>query len=449
MKLAELALAAYRPHRNLLDDAAITLAVNLLGTLLLFLTQVFLARLMGVTEFSLYSFSFTILTIASTLSVFGFDVAVLRFIPAALAHEDWRTLRGFTVRAIQVTILTSTLAGLLVAAAAWLLGGRWTSGLAPTLMATAFGIPFACLLLLYSAFARGLKRPLLAAAPRLLLKPVAFVGFAALLWLFAPPLRADRAVLAELGANLLAVAFLAAVIAAQLRPLWRRFEPSFDTRKWVGVSFPLFLTTGFQLLTRQTDILLLGTIMGAHTVGPYAAASRISQLAAFGLLSINAVLPALVSRHLAKGELDAARKIVSVASFAIFIFSAAAAAIIWLFANFFLGAFGTGFADAVPVLHILIVGQVLNAVTGSVSYILGVTGHQKVLALVVLSTMFVNALLCALTIPLFGQIGAAVAVTVSTSASNLFLVYVCTKRAAIDPSIYGAVKRLLTRQAAH
>jgi O-antigen/teichoic acid export membrane protein len=442
-RLAEMAIAAYRPHRDLLDDAAITLAVNLFGTLLLFLTQIFLARLMGVAEFSLYSFSFTILTIASTLSLFGFDVAILRFLPAALARADWPGLRGFMRRALQATFASSIVAGLALAGGAWLLAGQLTPGLPRTLVATAAGIPGACLLLLYSAFARGLKQPFLAAGPRLLLKPTAFMAFAALLAFMGAPLSADRAVAAELLANLLTAGLIARIVAAHVQPSIRGIEPEFQTRMWIGVSFPLFLTTVFQLLTRQTDILLLGSFMGADTVGPYAAASRISQLAAFGLLSINAVLPALVSKHMAKGEFETARKIVSVASGAIFLFSAVAAAIIWFSADLFLGWFGHGFRNAVPILHILIAGQVLNAMTGSVSYILGVTGHQKILAFIVLSTMLLNALLCMLLIPAFGPKGAAIAVTLATSASNLVLVVICSKRVGIDPSIFGSLKRLL------
>lgn len=438
-------LAAYRQYRHLLDDAVITLAVTFMGTILLFLTQVLLARVLGVSEFSLYTYSFTILIIASKLSVFGFDIAVQRFVPTALAHENWRMLRGFLKRALQTTILASIVIGLLLAGAAWLFAERMTPGLPRTLLATSVAISVSCLLLLYSAYARGLKRPLLAAAPRLLLKPLMLIAMVSLLVWGGRAVSAYQAVAAELVANLLAVAFLAFVVGAQFRPLLKGVAPAFDTRMWIGVSFPLFLTAGSQLLTQQTDILMLGNLLGADTVGPYAAASRISQLAAFGLLSINAVLPALVAKHVAKGELDIARNIVGVASFAIFIFSAAAAVVIWLFADLFLGLFGHGFRDAVPVLHILIIGQILNAMTGSVSFILGVTGHQKILAQVVLSTMVLNALLCAALIPMFGPKGAAIAVSMSNGLSNTVLVIVCIRRAGIDPSILGAVKRMLVR----
>lgn len=437
--------AAYRQNRHLLDDAAIALAVNLMGTALLFLTQVLLARVLGVSEFSLYAYSLTILTIASTLSVFGFDIAVQRFVPTALAHENWRMLRGFMKRALQVTILASIMTGLLLAGAAWLFAERMTEGLSQTLLTTSMAIPASCLLLLYSAYARGLKRPLLAVAPRLLLKPLIFIALVGLLVLGGWADSAYHAVAAELVASLLAVAFLALVVGVQLRPLFNGVAPAFKTRMWIGVTFPLFLTAGFQLLTRQTDILMLGSFLGADTVGPYAAASRISQLAAFGLLSINAVLPALVAKHLAKGELDIARNIVGVASFAIFIFSAAAAVVIWLLADLLLDLFGHAFQDAVPILHILIIGQMLNAMTGSVSFILGVTGHQKILAQVVMSTMVLNALLCAALIPMLGPNGAAIAVSTSTGLSNIVLVIICIKRVGINPSLIGAVQRMLIR----
>ena len=136
-----LALSAYREHRHLLDDAAITLAVNIVGTLLLFLALVLLARLMSVGEFSLYTYGFAILTIGATLSVLGFDVAILRFVPRALVENDWAKHRGFIRRAVQGTVLASVIGGLLLAGAVAVFGGRLTSGLPQTLMVVAATLP--------------------------------------------------------------------------------------------------------------------------------------------------------------------------------------------------------------------------------------------------------------------------------------------------------------------
>lgn len=437
---AKLALAASQKEQRLLLDVGLTLGVNLGGTLLLFLLQVLLARVLGEVGYSQFSYTFAILTVLTTLALFGFDVGIQRFVPTAIEEENAGELRGYLLRAMQALLVMSTTLGAMLVAGALALSGQISYELQTLLILAAFAIPGSSLLLLASACARALGRPLLAAAPRLAMKPLLVIAGVGGLALAQPQVTPSQALMVEIAAGLTLAGFVAFAVAQHLRPTLHASHASFRTGAWLAVSFPLFLNAGFQIMTRQTDVLILGGFIGAAEVGSYVVATKIAALAAFGLLAINAVVPPMVVRHVVRGERDQAQRVLGIASLALFAFSLGTALVLWVLGEKILGWFGEGFMVAKPLLDILIIGQMLNAATGSVSFILGVTGHQKVLAKVVAGALLFNIALCFALIPAFGAMGAAVAVTAATSASNLILLVLCKSRTGLDPSIWGLMR---------
>ncbi|WP_416832719.1 MAG: oligosaccharide flippase family protein [Erythrobacter sp.] len=421
-------------------DVGLTLGVNLGGTLLLFLLQVLLARVLGEVGYSQFSYTFAILTVLTTLSLFGFDVGIQRFVPTAIEEDNAGELRGYLLRAMQAMLVMATALGAMLVASALALSGHISEELQTLLVLAAFAIPGGSLLLLASACARALRKPLLAAAPRLAVKPLLVIAGIAALALAQPQLTPSQAMMVEIAASLALAGFVALAVALHLNPTLRASPASFRTGAWLAVSFPLFLNAGFQIMIRQTDVLILGGFIGADEVGSYVVATKIAALASFGLLAINAVVPPIVVRHVVRDEHDQAQRVLGIAALALFAFSLGTGLVLWVLGEMILGWFGESFVVAKPLLNLLIMGQLLNAGTGSVSFILGVTGHQNVLAKVVAGALLLNIALCFALIPAFGAMGAAVAVTLATSASNLVLLVLCKSRTGLDPSILSAMR---------
>jgi O-antigen/teichoic acid export membrane protein len=73
-------------------------------------------------------------------------------------------------------------------------------------------------------------------------------------------------------------------------------------------------------------------------------------------------------------------------------------------------------------------GQAVNVITGSVGYLLTMSGNERDLRFVtILSGITVVILTCTLT-PLYGAIGATVATAFSLAMQNLMAVYFVKKR---------------------
>ena len=192
-----------------------------------------------------------------------------------------------------------------------------------------------------------------------------------------------------------------------------------------------------QLLVRSTDTILISFFHGTATSGPYSAANRIALLAAFGLMAVNAVLPPLIARYHVRGEKRDLQRLVTLAARVTFLFSVIATAVLVLLREPVLAAFGSEFSAASTALVILCGGQLVNALTGSVGFVLSMTGNHRVVLTTLIWTTAGHAVLCVVLIPTHGIEGAAWATASAIGISNIVLALRCRYSVSIDPSIFG------------
>ena len=92
-------------------------AVNGTGMVLLFVSQIVLARIIGVVEFGIYSYVLSWLGVLALGGKAGLDSALQRFIPEYAGKQQWGLCHGVLRRGYQISFLAS----LLLVALAWLL----------------------------------------------------------------------------------------------------------------------------------------------------------------------------------------------------------------------------------------------------------------------------------------------------------------------------------------
>jgi len=91
-----------------------------------------------------------------------------------------------------------------------------------------------------------------------------------------------------------------------------------------------------------------------------------------------------------------------------------------------MGLFGSQFESGWVVLLILAAGQFVNVVTGSVGYLLMMSGHESLMRNNIIFSALLNLALNILCVPTLGIVGAAVATAISLAVMNivsLWLVY--------------------------
>ena len=85
--------------------------------------------------------------------------------------------------------------------------------------------------------------------------------------------------------------------------------------------------------------------------------------------------------------------------------------------------FGDGFEEGKNILRILVIAQFIIVLTGSVSLLLSMTGHEKDLKNCALLSGICSIILSLILIPFYGVIGAALATTAAISIQNFMGVY--------------------------
>jgi O-antigen/teichoic acid export membrane protein len=213
----------------------------------------------------------------------------------------------------------------------------------------------------------------------------------------------------------------------------RRVYPRFENRLWLQSVLPLAFIGGMYLINKNASIVILGFFVPAEQIGIYRVAVQVSMLASFGLQAMNMVVAPRFASLYARGEMGSLQHLVTSSARAILGFNLLVTAGSALLGGWFLGLFfGPEFVAAYAPLMILLIGQFVNSASGSVGFLLNMTGHERETARGMAVSAVLNLLLNLLLAPSFGIAGAAVATTAALVTWNVLLWWAVRKRLGIN-----------------
>jgi O-antigen/teichoic acid export membrane protein len=388
-----------------------------LGTGLSFGFNIILARLLGAKGAGVYYLALTVTTIASVVGRLGLDNTLLRFTAANAEQKDWDKVAGIYRMGIRIAVGASILVTLIILiSASWIAQGIFSEEtLTAPLRLMAFGILPMSLLILHAELLKGLKR----------IRDAMMIQSVGLPMLGVPLLAILGVSLGLLGA---AVAYVISAFAVLLLGIgfWRRATPQlrnlngcFDIRLLISTSLPLFWVTSMNLVMSWTDIIMLGIWTDSKTVGIYGVAARTAMLTSFILPAVNSIVAPKFAGLYAQKDYQS---LSTLARNSAQIMTCLAAPVLLLFVvapKWVLGFFGTGFISGANVLVILAIGQFVNVSTGSVGYLLMMSGYEKLMRNTIIVSAVFNILLNSILIPKYGISGAAIATAISLAMMNL------------------------------
>jgi O-antigen/teichoic acid export membrane protein len=301
-------------------------------------------------------------------------------------------------------------------------------------------VPAWALLLLFQAFLQSQERWSISSAILHVVQPVTFGLGLAVLWLVD---RLDRldAVLAALAVSVV----VAAVVAA--RTVWSGVPdalrqgsvgapppPASDSRlvtgddeaveqaRWRAAARSFFSGHLAITVTGSADVLILAMFAPREQVALYAIASRVALLAR----SINSGIEAIVAPRLAQGwsarrpdriqrEVDMAIALAAGPTIAL-------ATAIVVFREPLLGIVGDDYRAAGPVLVILLIGNVVQALTGPCGYVVSLTDNERVHARIMMTAAATLVAGCLAVAGPGGPVAVAAVTTMVTASWNLALV---------------------------
>lgn len=415
---------------------------HLTGAALALLAQLALARFLGISHYGYYVYAFAWIMILAQLCRLGFQNSLIRFTASYRTTRDWPGLLGLVRRGSQSVLAAAVMAALGLAGIAWMLSGKMPAAQFHTFAIAALVVIPLALLGVAQGLLRGYRRPARALLP---FRTFIHGGTLLLVLLVGATVGLDSAPVA-MGLTLLAATASLAIawlwVRQALAPDIAGAAPDYRTRLWLRASLPLLLMEGMSILMKQADTAMLGALVGTDQAGLYFPVARMSELAAFGLMSANAIVAPMIAELHTAGDRERLQRLLTLAAIGTSAVTVAAALAFWLLGAWALGLFGPEFPAAWPALMILLGGQMVNALCGPVGLLMTMTGHQDRAATVLVCAAILNVGLNAVLIPPFGLMGAAVATAISTAAWNLGLLVAVWRTHRLNPSIFARWPRV-------
>lgn len=396
-----------------------------------YLFKIYLARRLGPSPLGVYALGMTVVGVLSILGVAGLPQAASRFVAVYSARGEHGALRGFLWRSLLV------IAGLLaVCAVAMMLTRQWVAtGLydAPTL---AGFMGFFAAIMITGALVTWLGQVMGGfqdAARRTIVTQI--VGNPLMILMAALAIEAGWGLRGYLWAQIVANVFAAALLGVFL---WRLLPQ--DARPGAGPLEPLgpgvasfcrvvFAMTVLEFVLTQADKVILGLYMAPREIGIYTLAAAMVAFVPVLLQSVNQIFAPMIADLYARGERELLGRIYQTVTKWVIGFTAPLAIVLIVFASPMLAIFGPAFTAGAMVLAVGTLGQMVNVSTGSVGYLLLMSGNQRRVmeaeGVVAVVTIAMNVLL----VPRMGMMGAAIASATAAALMNLLML--CSVRSKL------------------
>ncbi len=204
-------------------------------------------------------------------------------------------------------------------------------------------------------------------------------------------------------------------------------------KRIVKYSGPLTVTDGANVLDKRVDTLLVGFFLNPTAVAFYMIGKQVVTFIETPMAALGFTLSPTYNSEKVKGNIELAANIYEQAlCYALLIYIPAATGLILIAEPFVKIIFGGQYTGAVPVLQVLSVYAVLQAITKLTSNGLDFLGRARERAVVMIFTSISNVVLNIILIPRFGVVGAAFATLITFSIYTFANLYIIKIELGID-----------------
>jgi O-antigen/teichoic acid export membrane protein len=427
--------------RRVAQGGATALAIYVVAAGIAASSQLLIARLIGAEAYGIYAYVIAWMTILGYVSALGFDVALLRFVPAYQTLGAWSLARG-VIQYAERRALAVSLVLVLIGAFAIL---TWPRPLSPDLRNTFLVglalVPVLALLWIRCAIVRAFGGVMLALLPDKVARDGVLLAIIVLsVVVFRQPTGSPFAMTATLAGAIGGLG-LASLAMRRLRPdELAGVDAEYAAAYWRQTALPLLLIGAAEALLNRTGVVILGWFGETRDAGIYSLATNIALLAILPRAAVNTLFAPTISRLFTSRDGITLRALVAKA--ALWTLSAALliALMLAILAEPILSWFGKDFLAGVPALRILLIGQVIAASCGSQLSVLTMTGHERGAAALLILSAIVNIAAGAVFVSVFGLIGAAVATSMALIVWNAAMALYISRHLQLLPGVLGTLE---------
>lgn len=400
-------------YRMVVFKFAPLLAIRLFGGGAAFLSTFIIAKYLGAGEAGLYFLVYSLIAIVSAVSRVGVDSTIVKFV-GGRPEDAWSVF--YRVAQIMFAPSVILLLGMYFGASYIALNLFGKPELEELISIGAFGGAGLALLTVLALTLQGMSMFLLSiffssiAMPALLIGVVVFD-------------------LAENASELLLFynfgVFSVFIIGFFVFGFRTSGQPrdSLSSSDIMESSIPLWVAAIMSQVSMWGGQVISGMYVDSISLGQFGLALRLAMLCSFVLTAVNVYFIPKFSRLYREERLCELQSMVLLSVRLIFLFVAPIFLVMFLFAEIILGYFGNEFIAASGLLRILVLGQAVNALTGSVGFLLIIKGREVRVRNITLIVGGVSVLLMFFLTSKYGVLGAALGTAFSVIFKNLVFWY--------------------------
>lgn len=417
--------------KEVLIKTMISAFIKASSAFIAFFVTMVVTRSLSPEQSGLFLLAIAGLSAAAIFFRLGLDNVVLRKISA---HSGKDNSQAALTTGLQWVLLASLPSAAVISLCANPIASQLLSkpDFAPVLQIAIWALPAMAVFMLiamgFQAFHRVIATTIF---QNLGISSVFLIGFGAL-WYWQP----DR--LSAVSAATLYVASAVIMLLSALL-LWHRQvqgnwgKPRFKDPDLWQASSNLWAATSMSLAVQWAGILIAGAYVAASDIAYLSAAQRTANLTSFVLMVVNMVVAPRYARLWAEGKTAEIQRLAKWSTRGMLALVLPVVAVMLLFPGWIMGLFGDGYEQGALLLSIMAIGQFINVATGSVGYLLNMSGHERDFRRVTFFAGPLTVILSVLLIQHYGVLGAAIATAVGLSVQNLGALLMVRKRLGFWP----------------
>ena len=412
-------------------------SVKILSVMSLVFLQFFLAKQMSIEEYGVYSFIMSLNIVLASFSIWGLDKHTIKSVSLDMA-EGKGVQFNYIINVMLIVLINCSLSIPIIYISLYY--GLHDSFSYILVFNSLFLLLTTASAIIASSVAKGTGNIILSEFYINLLRPLTVIILAIICVSFFDILES------RLVIYFMIISYMLITIALLFKH--KGIIRTFDSigkceihESLYKKGFPyLIMGVGLPYLS-NIDILFVGLYMGSEDVAVYSIASKMVGLILIGLVSANMlIMPKLAVMYKNNQIRDMQNKVKANNLFIAIITMPCVIAIVF-FGGYFLEFINPVYINATEVIEILLVGQIVNVLSGPVNIVCAMAGQQVVAAKVIFLTCVIQTFLCYISIPSYGIRGAAVANVVSTILLNIFLLKIIIERLNFNPSFASLFKK--------
>jgi O-antigen/teichoic acid export membrane protein len=420
---------------QLLGPGLTSLIIKFSGAIFTYAMVVAFAHMMTAEEYGRFGFGMNLAIIASTIGGFGFATGILRYWPKYNVSHDYAGAFG----AVRLGYIACGIGGLIVFFSC-LLGSAFFAKHDVAQFAAIGALGLVVGLGDYSTnLLRAQGSVVVSMLPRDVLWrlfSIFVVGF--IFWrggVISGPLALNvcMAVLAVLTLwQVLTVRKrLKAVVGSALpRNDWPEIRKSL---------LPLWASGVVFAMIQQFDVVIIGSLLSNAEAGAYFAAQKTAMLLSLVLIAAGLIAAPLMSSLYHSARYDDLQRLCRNLATAIAVVTAVGFTVLVLIGKSLLGLFDPLFVSAYPILLIIALGTMIDAVSGPTAYLMQMTSYEKPYLRIMIVCYALVLFAQFLLVPRYGSIGAALASTGGIILWNVWAIALLRKKAGLDPSLLSLI----------